>query len=87
VRMLGSLLLIVSLPAVTLAQANRTDMPGCYDPRPATCTARIAPCWSDYETVMKACKRPGTCSMALIAHVTADWNKVLPTCTHTGLPE
>jgi hypothetical protein len=66
--------------------ATGDEMPQCYDPRPPTCTARIAPCWGDYTTVTEACKRSRSCSLSLIARVTADWNRVLATCTHTGMP-
>jgi len=73
-------------PRIVLAQQSiPPNMPLCYDPRPAICTARIAPCWADYEIVTDACKRTRGCSVSLIARVTADWNKVLETCTHTGM--
>lgn len=80
----AAILVLVALPALGAAFAD--EMPGCYDPRPPTCTARIAPCWGDYTTVIEACKRSRSCSLSLIARVTADWNRVLATCTHTGMP-
>src|SRR6266851_5078191 len=43
--------------------------------------------WGDYITVTEACKRAGPCSLSLIARVTADWNRVLATCTHSGIPD
>jgi hypothetical protein len=88
-EILGRLIaIVIAISNIDVAEAQNSvpaGMPECYDPRSATCTARIAPCWSDYEVVKKACKN-GTCSLALVARVTADWNRALMTCTHTGLP-
>jgi hypothetical protein len=76
----------ISLAVAAVPAPAFSKMPQCYDPRPAICTGRIAPCRADYQIVTKACKREGGCSLALIARVTADWNSAMATCTHTGMP-
>jgi hypothetical protein len=84
IAMKATISALVAFSACGAAFAD--ELPGCYDPCPPTCTARIAPCWGDYETVIDACKRSRSCSLSLTARVTADWNRVLATCTHTGMP-
>jgi hypothetical protein len=66
--------------------ASGDELPGGCDPRALTCTARILPCWGDYTMVIEACTRSRACSESLIARVTADYYRVLATCTHTGMP-
>ncbi|MGH7110894.1 MAG: hypothetical protein ACREFK_10755 [Stellaceae bacterium] len=87
----GAALIGAVLSCAATAQAkplHAPPMPGCYDPRPPICTARIAPCWADYDIVTKACKKTeGECSQALIAQVTADWVRAEKTCTHTAMPK